>query len=69
MIYWLVLVVYGIGTNGLTVTTHAMHVGNFSDLKSCQAAAKESQGSANPENWRSNYLCVLSSDGKTPPPP
>jgi hypothetical protein len=56
MIYWLILIVYGIGTNGFTVTTQVMHVGNYSDLKTCQAVAKDSQGSGSPDNWRSNYL-------------
>jgi hypothetical protein len=69
MFYWLILVVYGIGTNGFTVTTQLMHVGNFSDLKTCQAAAKDSQGAGSPDNWRYNYICVQASDGKTPPPP
>jgi hypothetical protein len=68
MIYWLILIVYGIGTNGYTVTTQVMHVGNYSDLKTCQAVAKDSQGSGSSDNWRSNYLCVQASDGKLPPP-
>jgi hypothetical protein len=55
MIYWLVLVVYGIGTSGFTVTTQAMHVGNFPDLKACEAAGN-------------NYICVQATDGKLPPP-
>jgi disulfide bond formation protein DsbB len=69
MIYWLILIVYGIGTGGFTVTTHVMHVGNFSDLKSCQAVAKDSQNNISPDNWRFNYICVQASDGKAPPPP
>ena len=43
MIYWLIMIVYEIGTGGFTVTTQVLHVGNFSDLKSCQAVAKNSQ--------------------------
>ena len=43
MVYWLILVVYGIGSGEFTVTTQAMHVGNYSDLKACMAAAKDSQ--------------------------
>ena len=77
MVYWLILVVYGIGSGGFTVTTQAMHVGNYSDLKACMAAAKDSQsmaaakdsqGSGSLDNWRSNYLCAQASDGKLPPP-
>jgi hypothetical protein len=54
-----------------------MHVGNYSDLKACMAAAKDSQsmaaakdsqGSGSSDNWRSNYLCAQASDGKLPPP-
>jgi hypothetical protein len=69
MVYWLILIVYGIGTGGFTVTTDVVHVGNFSDLRSCQAVAKESQSGASPDNWRYNYICVQASDGKVPPPP
>jgi len=68
MVYWLILIVYGIGTGGFTVTTNVMHVGNFSDLKSCQTVAKESQGAASPDNWRDNYICVQATDGKAAPP-
>jgi hypothetical protein len=68
MIYWLVLVVYGIGTSGFTVTTQAMHVGNFPDLKACEAAGKDAKGGGSPENWRYNYICVQATDGKLPPP-
>jgi hypothetical protein len=68
MVYWLILIVYGIGSGGFTVTTQAMHVGNYSDLKACMAAAKDSQGSGSLDNWRSNYLCAQASDGKLPPP-
>jgi hypothetical protein len=55
-------------SGGFTITTQAMHVGNYSDLKTCMAAAKDSQGSGSLDNWRSNYLCVQASDGKVPPP-
>lgn len=68
MVYWLILIVYGIGTGGFTVSTQVTHVGNFSDLKSCQAAAKESPGNISPDNWRLNYICVQASDGKAPSP-
>ena len=44
MVYWLVLIVYGIGTGGFTVTTNVVHVGNFSDLRSCQAVVKRIAG-------------------------
>ena len=54
MVYWLILVVYGIGSGGFTVTTQASQVGNYSDLKA-RVAAKDSQGSGSLDNWRSNY--------------
>jgi hypothetical protein len=68
MIYWLILVVYGTGTSRFTVTTQVMHVGNYPDLKACEAAGKNTKAGGSPDNWRYKYICVEATNGKLPPP-
>jgi hypothetical protein len=75
MLYWLIFVVIGSGIapagNIPSVSAASLHVGNFSSLKDCQAAAKEAvaaNGSGAPyAQYR--FVCVQASSGSPAPPP
>ncbi len=74
MVFWLILVLSGgvpaQGVGGTPANPTAMHVGNFSSLDACEAAAKEAKFVPVRQAGLvvvSGFVCVRASQGITPP--
>jgi hypothetical protein len=74
MVFWLILVLSGgvplQGVGGTPSYPSGMHVGNFSTLEACEAAAKEAKLVPVRPNGLvvvSGFVCVRANQGVAPP--
>jgi hypothetical protein len=64
IVYWLVLVyTFATGTNA--ATSNMLHVGNFKDLKTCEAAGSAAKG----DSREFLFMCVQANETGINPPP
>jgi hypothetical protein len=64
IVYWLVLVyTFTTGTNA--ATSNMPHVGNFKDLKACEAAGSAAKGGSR----EFLFMCVQANETGVNPPP
>jgi hypothetical protein len=65
-VFWLVLVFSQ--TSGSSISSNTMHVGNFTSLAACEAAAQNAWNTPWTVLGTSlNFVCVQANDGTNPP--